>query len=58
MKKRAWIIIGGAVVAALVYAQLNRGGAESFSRNPNGQALIETYSLIQDQYLKTLDQTM
>lgn len=57
MKKRAWIIIGGAVVAALVYAQLNRGGAESFSRNPNGQALIETYSLIQDQYLKTLDQT-
>ncbi|XOB97740.1 S41 family peptidase [Deinococcota bacterium DY0809b] len=30
------------------------GGGASFERNPNGKALIETYEIIQEQYLKPI----
>lgn len=58
MKRRAWtaVIIAGGVLAALVYAQLSRPSLESFSRNPNAQAFLETYQAIQDDYLDKLDQ--
>jgi carboxyl-terminal processing protease len=56
MKNLSLIVIGGVVVAALVYAQFSKGTAE-FSRNANGQALVQTYELIQNQYLNQLDQT-
>lgn len=55
MKRRAWIIVVGGILAALVYAQLSGGVAESFSRNPYGQALIQTYQLLQTQYLTRLE---
>ena len=32
------------------------GGGATFERNPNGKALIETYEIIQEQYLKPIDQ--
>lgn len=41
--------------AAVGLAQF--GGSASFERNPNGKALIETYQIIQEQYLKPIDQT-
>ncbi|HHH26753.1 MAG TPA: PDZ domain-containing protein, partial [Polyangiaceae bacterium] len=31
------------------------GGGAGFERNPNGKALIETYEIIQEQYLKPID---
>lgn len=55
MKRRAWIIVVGGILAALVYAQLSGGAAEAFNRNPNGQALVQTYQLIQNQYLNRLE---
>jgi len=32
------------------------GGGAAFERNPNGKALIETFQIIRDQYLKPVDQ--
>lgn len=55
MTRRAWIIVVGGILAALVYAQLSGGSAETFNRNPNGQALVQTYQLIQNQYLTRLE---
>lgn len=55
MKRRAWLIVVGAILAALVYAQLSGGAAEAFGRNPYGQALVQTYQFIQNQYLTRLD---
>jgi carboxyl-terminal processing protease len=43
------------VLAALVYAQVSGGDLRAFSRNPNAQALVQTYQLIQDQYVNKLD---
>ncbi|MDX2007303.1 MAG: S41 family peptidase [Meiothermus sp.] len=55
MKRAAWIIGGGAVLAAaLVYAQLGRPNADVLTRNPNGQALVQTYQAIQNDYLEKL----
>jgi len=54
MKRRAWIIAVGGILAALVYAQLS-ASAEAFNRNPTAQALIQTYQLIQSQYLSRLE---
>ena len=39
--------------AALGLAQF--GGSAAFERNPNGKALIETYEIIQEQYLEPID---
>jgi carboxyl-terminal processing protease len=55
MKRRAWIFVVGGILAALVYAQLAGGGAEAFARNPTGQALMQTFQLIQSQYLSRLE---
>lgn len=55
MRRRAWIIVGGGILAALVYAQLARPTVEGFVRNPTGQALLETYQSIQTDYLEKLD---
>ncbi|WP_027881770.1 S41 family peptidase [Meiothermus rufus] len=55
MKRRAWLIVVGGLLAALVYAQLAGGGAEAFGRNPYGQALMQTYQLLQNQYLNRLE---
>lgn len=54
MKKRAWLIAGLGVVLALVYAQLPRPQAENLLQNPNGQALLEVYQRIQQDYLEPL----
>lgn len=54
MKRTAWFIVGGGVLAALVYAQLGRPATDNFTRNSYGQALIQTYQSIQDSYLETL----
>lgn len=54
MKRRAWMIAGLGVLAALVYAQLPRPQAENLLQNPNGQALLEVYQRIQQDYLETL----
>ncbi|MFX4347613.1 hypothetical protein ABTA29_20950, partial [Acinetobacter baumannii] len=54
MKKRAWLIAGLGVLVALVYAQLPRPQAENLLQNPNGQALLEVYQRIQQDYLETL----
>lgn len=58
MKRGAWIAVvaAGGVLAALVYAQLARPAVDSFARNPNGQAFLETYQAIQNDYLDKLDQ--
>lgn len=42
-------------MAALVYAQLGRPSVDSFSRNTYGQALLETYQAIQNDYLDPLN---
>lgn len=55
MKRRAWLIAAGGILAALVYAQLSGGTAEAFNRNPYGQALIQTYQLLQSRYLTRLE---
>ena len=55
MKRRTWLIMGGGILAALVYAQLARPTVDGFVRNPNGQALLETYQTIQSDYLEKLD---
>ncbi|GGN01701.1 peptidase S41 [Thermus composti] len=54
MKKRAWFMVGLGVLLALVYAQLPRPQAETFLQNPNGQALLEVYQRIQQDYLEPL----
>ncbi len=56
MRRFSWLLVGGAVVAALVYAQIGRPNSDAFMRNRNGQALMQTYQLIQDEYLQKLDQ--
>jgi len=58
MKRRLpWFLLGGFVLiaAALVYAQVNGLGFNSLAQNPNGQALVETFGLIEHQYLYKLD---
>lgn len=54
MKKRAWFFLAIGVLLALVYAQLSRPQAEAFLQNPNGQALIEVFQRIQQDYLQPL----
>lgn len=54
MKKRAWFFLATGVLLALVYAQLSRPQAEAFLQNPNGQALIEVFQRIQQDYLQPL----
>ncbi|BFH75602.1 S41 family peptidase [Thermus thermophilus] len=54
MKRRAWFIVGLGALLALVYAQLPRPQAETFLQNPNGQALLEVYQRIQQDYLEPL----
>ena len=54
MKRRAWFMVGLGVLLALVYAQLPRPQAETFLQNPNGQALLEVYQRIQQDYLGPL----
>ncbi|TBH20033.1 S41 family peptidase [Thermus thermamylovorans] len=54
MKRSAWIVAGLGVLLALVYAQLPRPQAESLLQNPNGQALLEVYQRLQQDYLETL----
>ncbi|WP_347240168.1 S41 family peptidase [Thermus sp.] len=54
MKRSAWLIAGLGVLAALVYAQLPRPQAETLLQNPNGQALLEVYQRIQQDYLEPL----
>ena len=54
MKRRAWFMVGLGVLLALVYAQLPRPQAETFLQNPNGQALLEVYQRIQQDYLEPL----
>ena len=54
MKRRAWFMVGLGVLLALVYAQLPRPQAETFLPNPNGQALLEVYQRIQQDYLEPL----
>lgn len=54
MKKSTWLIAGLGVVLALVYAQLSRPQAENLLQNPNGQALLEIYQRIQQDYLEPL----
>ncbi|TFU27067.1 S41 family peptidase [Thermus tengchongensis] len=54
MKKRTWLIAGLGVVLALVYAQLPRPQAENLLQNPSGQALLEVYQRIQQDYLEPL----
>ena len=54
MKKRAWFFLAAGVLLALVYAQLSRPQAEAFLQNPNGQALIEVFQRIQQDYLQPL----
>ncbi|MCL4455063.1 MAG: S41 family peptidase [Deinococcus sp.] len=55
MRKSAWFLVAGGVLAALVFAQISRPNLEAFLRNPTAQALTETYQAIQDQYLSKLD---
>jgi len=52
MKRRAWFMVGLGALLALVYAQLPRPQAETFLQNPNGQALLEVYQRIQQDYLE------
>ncbi|WP_117238319.1 S41 family peptidase [Thermus sediminis] len=54
MKRNAWLIAGLGILAALVYAQLPRPQAESLLQNANGQALLEVYQRIQQDYLEPL----
>lgn len=54
MKRRAWLIAGLGLLAALVYAQLPRPQAETLLQNPNGQALLEVYQRTQQDYLEPL----
>ena len=54
MKRRAWLMVGLGALLALVYAQLPRPQAETFLQNPNGQALLEVYQRIQQDYLEPL----
>lgn len=54
MKRRAWFMVGLGALLALVYAQLPRPQAETFLQNPNGQALLEVYQRIQQDYLEPL----
>jgi len=54
MKRRAWFMVGLGALLALVYAQLHRPQAETFMQNPNGQALLEVYQRIQQDYLEPL----
>ncbi len=56
MKKTAWLLTGVGVLLALVYAQLTRPQAKAFLQNPNGQALLEVYQRIQQNYLEPLPQ--
>jgi carboxyl-terminal processing protease len=55
MKRRAWLIVAGGVLAALVYAQLAGPAVETFARNPTAQALIQTFQILQTQYLTRLE---
>ena len=54
MKRRAWFMVGLGALLALVYAQLPRPQEETFLQNPNGQALLEVYQRIQQDYLEPL----
>ena len=54
MRKRAWFFLAAGVLLALVYAQLSRPQAEALLQNPNGQALIEVFQRIQQDYLQPL----
>ena len=54
MKRRAWFMVGLGVLLALVYAQLPRPQAETFLQSPNGQALLEVYQRIHQDYLEPL----
>ncbi|BDG19482.1 peptidase S41 [Thermus thermophilus] len=54
MKRRAWFMVGLGALLALVYAQLPRPQAETLLQNPNGQALLEVYQRIQQDYLEPL----
>ncbi|MGQ9753073.1 MAG: S41 family peptidase [Thermaceae bacterium] len=54
MKKGAWFLIVAGLLVALVYAQLSRPQAEAFLQNPNGQALMEVFQRLQQDYLKPL----
>lgn len=54
MKKRAWFFLVAGVLLALVYAQLSRPQAEGFLQNPGGQALIEVFERIRQDYLQPL----
>lgn len=58
MKKIAWSIVGVGLLTALIYAQNTRSNvdATAFLRSTTGQALVESYNLIQQQYLNRLDQ--
>jgi len=47
-------MVGLGALLALVYAQLPRPQAETFLQNPNGQALLEVYQRIQQDYLEPL----
>ncbi|MER3536605.1 MAG: peptidase S41 [Thermus sp.] len=54
MKKRAWFFLATGLLLALVYAQLSRPQAEAFLQNPNGQAVLEVFQRIQQDYLQPL----
>ncbi|MER3451363.1 MAG: peptidase S41, partial [Thermus sp.] len=54
MKKRAWFFLAAGLLLALVYAQLSRPQAEAFLQNPNGQAVLEVFQRIQQDYLQPL----
>lgn len=56
MKRRAWFMVGLGALLTLVYAQLPRPQAETFLQNPNGQALLEAYQRIQQDYLEPLSE--
>lgn len=55
MTRKTWFLVGAGVLAAIVYAQVSGGDIRAFSRNPNAQALVQTYQLIQDQYVNKLE---
>ena len=54
MKRNRLFAAAIAVLAAVGIAQLGSGAASDFTRDPNGQAAVETYQIIQSHYLKKL----
>ncbi|WP_293178841.1 S41 family peptidase [Oceanithermus sp.] len=49
------LLWAGLALLTLAVGLAQFGGGAAFERNPNGKAIIETYEIIQDQYLEPID---